>query len=470
MKRGGEVKESEILHEAMSELFDLKGMLMLFSGKIEMRDKTQEAAYIKSHPEEAVKMSLDAFDDIEKVYQKYLKYEKTIGKVGKTYVPNVPDVVQTKDGVSVNRKSDENKGHIFYDENGNGFKCMGYNAKLDDCVFLNLQTNKEVVGCVKGFYYNNPKDEKTMALGGEVEAIFQEKSKNGSFIGEKIYYYKTKNPDWWFVSVGKPHVGVVPEYGQGTGQFKNKKQYPTIASLEEYHKGDNIYRINTEPKEKNFLVKDKSGRSAKPYIFPESHIIKTWDLTETDDDGETSLGEFINESETGDIWRTNSVSIENIGTVEKSENKMYNGGMVLSNKEIIKVINFEDNTDIRQGRYDFSFSTQDNEGAEILDYDGYIIEAPSSSRRNDEIEWGQNTPEDFETAEKILLDSFYEWKKTKSKMSAGGEIKKDFYIEYLNKKKNFQPDREYFKSFEDAEKWGRKNLGNFNIDMIRSNR
>ena len=76
-------------------------------------------------------------------------------------------------------------------------------------------------------------------------AIFQEKSsKTGSFIGDKIYYYKTKNPNWWFVSVGKAYLGTVPEYGIGTGQFKNKKQYPTIASLEKYHKEDNIHRVD----------------------------------------------------------------------------------------------------------------------------------------------------------------------------------------------------------------------------------
>ncbi len=76
-------------------------------------------------------------------------------------------------------------------------------------------------------------------------AIFQEKSsKTDKFIGEKIYYYKTNNPKWWFISVGKPHLGSVPEYGSGTGQFKNKKQYPTIASLEKYHKEDSIYRVD----------------------------------------------------------------------------------------------------------------------------------------------------------------------------------------------------------------------------------
>jgi hypothetical protein len=75
-------------------------------------------------------------------------------------------------------------------------------------------------------------------------AIFQEKSnKTGSFVGLKIYYYKTKNPNWWFVSVGKPYLGIVPEYDSGKGQFWSKKQYPTISALEKYHKPDNIIRV-----------------------------------------------------------------------------------------------------------------------------------------------------------------------------------------------------------------------------------
>jgi hypothetical protein len=100
--------------------------------------------------------------------------------------------------------------------------------------------------------------------------------------------------------------------------------------------------------------------------------------------------------------------------------KMELGGNVLSNNEIIKNIDFSDNTDMKHGRYDFSFETKDNQGADMFDYDGYIIETPSSSRMNDEIEWGQNVPEDWEKAEKILIDAFYEWKS--KKMAKGGGV------------------------------------------------
>lgn len=43
------------------------------------------------------------------------------------------------------------------------------------------------------------------------------------------------------------------------------------------------------------------------------------------------------------------------------------------------------------------------------------------------------------------------------------------FIEYLNMSKNFQIDREYFDNWESAKNWGKENLENFNIDMIRFN-
>ena len=45
--------------------------------------------------------------------------------------------------------------------------------------------------------------------------------------------------------------------------------------------------------------------------------------------------------------------------------------------------------------------------------------------------------------------------------------KKLFYIEYLNKKKNFATDKKTFDSELKAIQWGKKNLQNFHPDMIR---
>jgi hypothetical protein len=41
------------------------------------------------------------------------------------------------------------------------------------------------------------------------------------------------------------------------------------------------------------------------------------------------------------------------------------------------------------------------------------------------------------------------------------------YIEYLNKEKNFNKDEVQFEIYDEAVKWGRKNLENFLIDMIK---
>jgi hypothetical protein len=47
------------------------------------------------------------------------------------------------------------------------------------------------------------------------------------------------------------------------------------------------------------------------------------------------------------------------------------------------------------------------------------------------------------------------------------ENKDAVYIEYLNKDKKFQKDKIDFDTYEEAVAWGKKNLGNFNSDMIR---
>ena len=45
-----------------------------------------------------------------------------------------------------------------------------------------------------------------------------------------------------------------------------------------------------------------------------------------------------------------------------------------------------------------------------------------------------------------------------------------YYIEYLNASKNYQKDIVYFEgenAYEDALNWGKANLDNFNLDMIK---
>ena len=44
---------------------------------------------------------------------------------------------------------------------------------------------------------------------------------------------------------------------------------------------------------------------------------------------------------------------------------------------------------------------------------------------------------------------------------------KRFFIEYMNKDNNFKIDRIYFDNYENAKNWGRDNLDNFNLDLIK---
>jgi hypothetical protein len=44
-----------------------------------------------------------------------------------------------------------------------------------------------------------------------------------------------------------------------------------------------------------------------------------------------------------------------------------------------------------------------------------------------------------------------------------------FYIEYLNKNKNFAKDKKYFSTYENALKFLQNNFDKYNIDMIKAN-
>lgn len=68
----------------------------------------------------------------------------------------IKSTVLTKDGIEVEKGTQKYKGHVFFDEKGGKYTCMGYFPKLDDCVYMNEQTKLEVTGCMDGFYFNNP--------------------------------------------------------------------------------------------------------------------------------------------------------------------------------------------------------------------------------------------------------------------------------------------------------------------------
>lgn len=68
--------------------------------------------------------------------------------------------------------------------------------------------------------------------------------------------------------------------------------------------------VNENLEEKYYVWRDKTGRGEKPIKLTKSHIEKTWDLNETNRDGDITLGEYLNESYIGDIWETESERLE----------------------------------------------------------------------------------------------------------------------------------------------------------------
>jgi hypothetical protein len=65
------------------------------------------------------------------------------------------DIVKTRDGKEFDRRSKKNIGKTFYDENGKAWKCKGYHAKLDECIFEDSD-GKEISSCLKDMYVSNP--------------------------------------------------------------------------------------------------------------------------------------------------------------------------------------------------------------------------------------------------------------------------------------------------------------------------
>lgn len=76
-------------------------------------------------------------------------------------------------------------------------------------------------------------------------------------------------------------------------------------------------------------------------------------------------------------------------------------------------------------------------------------------------------PKAFDAADEKVAERIKS-KKVDFFYADGGDIDGEkIYIEFLNKRKNFQKDKRYFKTYEDAMNWGRKNLENFHPDMVK---
>ena len=85
--------------------------------------------------------------------EKSVKY--SVRKGLKKEARKANEVVKTRDGKEFERKNKKNIGKTFYDENGKAWKCKGYNAKLDECIFED-EDGKEISSCLRDMYTTNP--------------------------------------------------------------------------------------------------------------------------------------------------------------------------------------------------------------------------------------------------------------------------------------------------------------------------
>jgi hypothetical protein len=98
---------------------------------------------------------------------------------------------------------------------------------------------------------------------------------------------------------------------------------------------------------------------------------------------------------------------------------------------------------------------------------GYETDYPESAK----VYWFPNYMVES-SLETLINDGsvvFTEAKETDGILADGGKAEETVYIEYLNKKKNFKQDKKTFKgkdAYKKAVEWGKKNLGNFHLDMI----
>ena len=67
--------------------------------------------------------------------------------------------------------------------------------------------------------------------------------------------------------------------------------------------------VNEQIEEKFYIWTDKTGRGEIQNKLTKSHIEKTWNLKEIDNNGVT-LGEYLNDSYIGDKWETRTERLE----------------------------------------------------------------------------------------------------------------------------------------------------------------
>ncbi len=147
---GGEVGQKELMKENGITLLEGESTI---SGQIEARQKALDSVIKEiENPDRTIVLSM-----LERWKGEHEEALKKLNSIELVPVATI-QTVTTKDGVEVEKGAgaDKYKDHIFFDENGGKYECLGYFPQLEDCVYKNLTTGEKVVGCMSGFYFNDP--------------------------------------------------------------------------------------------------------------------------------------------------------------------------------------------------------------------------------------------------------------------------------------------------------------------------
>ena len=198
----------------------------------------------------------------------------------------------------------------------------------------------------------------------------------------------------------------------------------------------------SEIAEKQFLSKDLSGRGERSYTLTESHIRKTWDLDETDDD--QTLSDFLDNSDDGDTWRNGTEYLENIGT-----GNMAGGG------EIDATISTKYNI----GRYGNIGHSIHSESGQVLNV--FNTKKTDTDNWNDAVEWGKENLDKIKSkklspAKKKLLDRINTLKGTKANAGAAAQKAIQKKIDVMQKQFDYNPS---------AKERAMANKGKFALDV-----
>ena len=151
----------------------------------------------------------------------------------------------------------------------------------------------------------------SMGTGGVVSGDMIEHNRTKTIFKIVKISPEKRNITMKVVATGTPSMGLKVGDIQRTNAGLIGKTYSKVVRSDKKLSGSSM-ATGSKIGEKKFLSKDLSGRGERSSTLTESHIRKTWDLNETDDDDKT-LEDFLDNSYDGDTWRNGTEYLENIG-------------------------------------------------------------------------------------------------------------------------------------------------------------